>query len=214
MNNNQPVFDVVLASGSPRRRQLLQEAGVAFTVQVADVDETLEPQELAHPQEACCKLAFRKAYAVVQQLLGDSARTEPFLVIGSDTMVVCDGEIFGKPQNEADAHRMLSRLAGRSHEVMTSVSLLMVANPSAGEASMESHSFVDVSVVTFKTLTSRDIEEYLAVGESFDKAGAYAIQGEGARLVSQVQGSMDTVIGLPAQRLMREYGDVLLPVKA
>ena len=68
--------------------------------------------------------------------------------------------------------------------------------------------------MTFKTLTSRDIEEYLAVGESFDKAGAYAIQGEGARLVSQVQGSMDTVIGLPAQRLMREYGDVLLPVKA
>ncbi len=202
-------FDIILASGSPRRRQLLEEAGVVFTVRVTEVDETLEPDDLSQPREACRKLAERKAKAVVQDVLSDPNYTGSFIVLGSDTMVVCGGEIFGKPQDEADAHRMLTRLSGCSHEVMTAVSLWMVAAPMEGEMSLGFRSFVDTSTVTFKDLTSQDIADYLAVGESWDKAGAYAIQGEGARLVSGVQGSMDTVIGMPVERLMREYGDLL-----
>lgn len=206
-----PVFDVILASSSPRRKQLLEQAGVAFTVLSADVDESLEPDDLAQPDQACRKLAERKAQAVVQQVLSDPSYVGSFVVLGSDTMVVCDGEIFGKPADEADATRMLSRLAGRSHEVMTSVSLWMVMAPADQDLSLGFRSFVDTSIVTFKDLTSEDIAEYLAEGESFDKAGAYAIQGAGARLVERVHGSMDTVIGLPVERLMREYGDILLP---
>lgn len=203
-------FEVILASGSPRRRQLLQEAGVTFTVHVADVDETLEPEELAQPEEACRKLADRKAKAVVDQVLCCSEHPDRFVVLGSDTMVVCDGQIFGKPESNAHARGMLSQLAGRSHEVMTSVSLWDVSAPAEKDPQFEVHSFVDVSMVTFKALTSQDIDEYLAVGESSDKAGAYAIQGQGARLVAGVQGSMDTVIGLPVERLMREFGSLLL----
>ena len=107
-----PVFDVILASSSPRRKQLLEQAGVAFTVLSADVDESLEPDDLAQPDQACRKLAERKAQAVVQQVLSDPSYVGSFVVLGSDTMVVCDGEIFGKPADEADAMRMLSRLAG------------------------------------------------------------------------------------------------------
>ena len=107
-----PVFDVILASSSPRRKQLLEQAGVAFTVLSADVDESLEPDDLAQPDQACRKLAERKAQAVVQQVLSDPNYVGSFVVLGSDTMVVCDGEIFGKPADEADAMRMLSRLAG------------------------------------------------------------------------------------------------------
>lgn len=206
-----PVFDVILASGSPRRRELLEHAGVAFTVRAADVDETLEPDDLAQPEQACRKLAERKARAVVQDVLSDASYEGSFAVIGSDTMVVCDGQIFGKPADDQDAFRMLSQLAGRTHQVMTSVSLWLVSAPAGQDISLCFRSFVDISQVTFKSLTSEDIWEYLAVGESFDKAGAYAIQGVGARLVERVHGSMDTVIGLPVERLMREYGDILLP---
>ena len=198
--------EVVLASGSPRRRDLLRQAGVAFSVRVADVDESLQLRELAQPQEACRKLAERKAMAVVNEILAEGSHAGDFVVIGSDTMVVCDGEIFGKPVDNDHAFRMLSRLAGRSHEVMTSVCLCEV---SAASSSVDVRSFVDVTTVTFKALTSEDIKDYLAVGESFDKAGAYAIQGAGARLVARIQGSMDTVIGLPAERLMREFGGLL-----
>ena len=206
-----PVFDIYLASSSPRRRQLLEEAGVTFEVRTSDVDESLSPDQLADPSQACRILAERKAKAAVQDILSDPTYTGAFIVLGSDTMVVCNGEIFGKPKDEADAFRMLNTLAGRSHEVMTSVSLWMVMAPAGEELSLGFRSFVDTSIVTFKDLTSQDIYDYLAVGESFDKAGAYAIQGAGARLVQHVHGSMDTVIGLPVERLLREYGDLLLP---
>ena len=206
-----PVFDIYLASSSPRRRQLLEKAGVTFEVRASEVDESLSPDQLTDPSQACRTLAERKAKAAVQDILSDPTYTGAFIVLGSDTMVVCNGEIFGKPKDEADAFRMLNTLAGRSHEVMTSVSLWMVMAPAGEELSLGFRSFVDTSIVTFKDLTSQDIYDYLAVGESFDKAGAYAIQGAGARLVQHVHGSMDTVIGLPVERLLREYGDLLLP---
>ena len=202
-------FAVVLASASPRRRELLAKAGVRFVVHTADVDETLEPDLAADPPEAVKKLAERKAGAVVQQILSNPDYEGMMIVIGADTMVVESGEIFGKPVDEDDAYRMLARLSGVTHEVMTGVSVWMVLAERAGEVSLGFRTFVDTSQVTFHPLTEEDIRSYIACGESMDKAGAYAMQGEGARLVDHVHGSLDTVIGLPVERLLREFPDLV-----
>ena len=123
-----PALDIVLASASPRRKQLLEDAGVRFVVHASEVDETLEPDLLADPPEACKKLAERKAGAVVQEVLAEDY-TGMAAVIGADTMVVCEGEIFGKPVSLSDAKRMLRCLSGRTHEVLTAVSVWMVREP-------------------------------------------------------------------------------------
>lgn len=201
-------FTVVLASASPRRAELLARAGVDFIVHVAPVDETLEPEQLANPAEACTQLAERKAGAVVQQILSNPEFEGMMIVIGADTMVVESGEIFGKPVDLDDARRMLSRLSGVTHQVMTGVSVWLVQADRPGEVSLGHRSFADISQVTFKPLTMEDIDKYLAVGESMDKAGAYAVQGAGGALVSKVEGALDTVIGLPAERLLREFPDL------
>lgn len=201
---------VVLASGSPRRKQLLEEAGVTFAVRTPEtpVDETLEPDLLADPREAAKKLAERKAGAVVQEVLAENP-VGMFAIIGADTMVVEGGEIFGKPRSLSDGKRMLRRLSGVTHQVITAVSVWLVAAPDPEKISLGFRTFVDESAVTFRELTDEEIADYLRKGESFDKAGAYAIQGEGAALVKRVEGSMDTVIGLPAERLLREFPDLV-----
>ena len=212
-------FRVVLASASPRRRELLEQAGVTFTVHASEVDETLEPDLLADPPEACKKLAERKAGAVVQEILADPAFEGMLIVIGSDTMVVKDGDIFGKPKSASDATHMLRRLSGATHEVITAVSVWMVsaeavdpalaADDDSGNISLGFRTFCDTSRVTFHELTDERIREYLACGESFDKAGAYAVQGEGAKLVKHIDGYKSTVIGLPVERLVKEFPDLI-----
>ena len=134
--NAQPAsehVDVILASGSPRRKQLLEREGVEFTVRVSEVDESLEPDLEANPPEAVKKLAERKAGAVVQEVLGEGY-VGMAAIIGADTMVVCDGEIFGKPTSLSDAKRMLRRLQGNTHEVLTAVSVWLVSAPNAEDA--------------------------------------------------------------------------------
>lgn len=202
-------FDVVLASASPRRRQLLEEAGVRFSVRTPQtpVDESLEPDLQADPTEAAKKLAERKAGAIVQEVLAEDY-TGMLIVIGADTMVVKDGEIFGKPRSLSDGKRMLRRLSGSTHEVHTAVSVWMIAAPQAQDISLGFRTFVDTSLVTFRELTDDEISDYLRKGESFDKAGAYAVQGEGAKLVQRVDGALSTVIGLPVERLLREFPDL------
>ena len=199
--------DVILASGSPRRRELLEREGVEFTVRVSEVDETLEPDLLADPPEAAKKLAERKAGAVVQEVLSGDY-TGMAAVLGADTMVVCEGEIFGKPVSLSDAKRMLRRLAGTTHEVITAVSVWLVAAPEPDQVSLGFRTFVDSAAVTFHELSDDQIVEYLRKGESFDKAGAYAVLGAGADLVKHVQGDLDTVIGLPVKRLLEEFPDL------
>lgn len=203
-------FEVILASNSPRRRELLDEAGVKFTVRtpVTPVDESLEPDLAADPEEAAKKLAERKAGAVVQEVLAQNY-TGMLIVIGADTMVVLDGKIFGKPRSLSDAKHMLRSLSGRTHEVITAVSVWMIAAPAAEDISLGFRTFADTSRVTFRDLTDEEIADYLARGESFDKAGAYAIQGEGAKLVDHYDGSLDTIIGLPATRLIKEFPDLV-----
>lgn len=205
-----PAFEVILASNSPRRRELLDEAGVKFTVRtpVTPVDESLEPDLAADPEEAAKKLAERKAGAVIQEVLSENY-TGMLIVIGADTMVVLDGKIFGKPRSASDGKHMLRQLSGRTHEVITAVSVWMVAAPNAEDVSLGFRTFADISRVTFRDLTDEEITEYLRKGESFDKAGAYAIQGEGAALVDHYDGSLDTIIGLPATRLIKEFPDLV-----
>lgn len=202
-------FRVLLASKSPRRRELLAQAGVAFTVRtpVSPVDEALTPEELADPHEACKKLAERKAGAVVQELLAENP-VGMFIVIGADTMVVKDGVIFGKPRSLSDGKHMLRQLSGVTHEVVTAVSVWLISAADAEKVSLGFRTFADVSRVTFKELTDEQIADYLRKGESFDKAGAYAIQGAGAALVEGYEGALDTIIGLPATRLLREFPDL------
>ena len=205
-----PAFEVILASNSPRRRDLLTEAGVNFTVRtpVTPVDESLEPDLAANPEEAAKKLAERKAGAVIQEVLSENY-TGMLIVIGADTMVVLDGKIFGKPRSASDGKHMLRQLSGRTHEVITAVSVWMVAAPNAEDVSLGFRTFADISRVTFRDLTDEEITDYLRKGESFDKAGAYAIQGEGASLVDHYDGSLDTIIGLPAERLIKEFPDLV-----
>lgn len=199
---------VILASKSPRRRDLLKEAGVKFSVRtpLEPVDESLDSDELMMPTEAVKKLAERKAGALIQELIAESPEGL-FMVLGADTMVVKGYEIYGKPRNFDDAKRMLSELSGVSHDVITAVSVWMLA--SEGEnVSLAYRTFADKSVVTFKELSEDVIVDYLRKGESFDKAGAYAIQGEGRALVEKYEGALDTIIGLPVTRLLKEFPDI------
>ena len=204
-----PPLKVILASKSPRRRDLLKEAGIKFTVRtpIEPVDETLDADELMMPVEAVKKLAERKAGALIQELIAESPEGL-FMVLGADTMVVKGGDIFGKPRNLDDAKRMLGELSGVSHDVITAVSVWMLA--ADGEnVSLAYRTFADKSVVTFKELTEEGIIDYLRKGESFDKAGAYAIQGEGRALVESYDGSLDTIVGFPVKRLIQEFPDIV-----
>ena len=201
-------FDIVLASASPRRRELLEQAGVVFTVHATDVDETLDADQLAQPAEAVKTLAQRKAHAAVEELL-NSGYTGALIVLGSDTMVALDDEVFGKPADPDDARRMLTALSGRTHQVHTGVSVWMVHAP-AGESdiSLGFRTFVDTSNVTFRAIETEELEAYIATDEPYDKAGGYAVQGTAGTFVAHVDGALDTVIGLPVERLLREFPDL------
>ena len=205
----QPTLQVVLASGSPRRRELLRDAGVKFIVRPSEIQEKLTVDQLADPPATAQKLAEQKAGAVVQELLAEGCEGM-VMVIGADTIVVCEGEIFGKPRNLDDGKRMLRRLSGITHQVMTGVSVWLISAIDPQSVSVGYRNFVDESDVTFRELTEEEIADYLRKGESFDKAGAYAIQGEGAQLVAGVRGEMDTVIGLPVTRLLKEFPELRL----
>lgn len=199
-------IDIVLASGSPRRKELLEREGVEFTVRVSEVDESLEPDLLRQPEEAAKKLAERKARAVLEEMLNE-AYVGAAMVVGADTMVVVDGAIYGKPEDEADARRILGELSGRAHQVITGVSVWLAGAPANEEdISIAFRSFAETSHVVFKELDDELIERYIATGEPMDKAGAYGVQGKGGEmLVERVAGDFDNVVGLPVKRLIAEF---------
>ena len=175
---------VILASQSPRRRELLTLVGIPHTVRPADVNEMYGPGE--EPGEHAERLAREKA-AVVARAAPDA------LVIGSDTIVVVDGDVLGKPRDEAHAAEMLSRLSGRSHVVMTAVAVRW--------RGAERSAVVEVAV-TFHPLNADDIRAYIATREPMDKAGAYGIQGFGAALVERIDGDFFGVMGLPIRLVL------------
>jgi septum formation protein len=190
------VRPIVLASSSPRRRRLLRELGVKFSVRVPAVDERQLPGELPGPHVR--RLALAKARAVARELdPGCGAQW----VIGADTVVVLDGRILGKPRDAGDAREMLARLSGRTHEVLTGVALV----PAAGG---RGRTTVVRSRVEMKPFDEPAILRYIAGGEPLDKAGAYAVQGRGRHLVARVSGSLTNVVGLPLERLGQLMTDV------
>jgi len=181
-----------LASGSPRRRELLTQIGVPFTVTSAPIDETPLPAESAVAYVE--RLAKAKAEAGLAQLDG------PAVVLGADTAVVLDGRILGKPENREDALAMLADLADREHQVLTAVAL------SDGQCSL---SVCVTSNVRFRAITAEEATRYWASGEPADKAGGYAIQGLGAVFVTGLQGSYSAVVGLPLSEtaeLLAQFG--------
>jgi septum formation protein len=207
-------IEIVLASGSPRRKELLQRAGVSFTILPSEVDETLEPDVAAHPEEAVKKLAERKAGEVVQRFLGqEEAYVGAAAIIGADTTVVVDGKMYGKPADEQDAKRMLHDLSGRAHDVITGVSVWLISAPPSGDVSLGFRTLTETSTVYFKELDDATIEEYVATGEPMDKAGAYGIQGKGGQLVDHVDGDFDNVVGLPVTRLLNEFSEIFEAAK-
>ena len=196
---------VILASSSPRRKELLERVGVSFRIMSSEVDEYLESDDLRNPNEACKKLAERKAKAVVEELLCDESISGPHAVIGADTMVVNCGEIYGKPKTDEHALQMLLALQGKTHEVVTAVSVWLFNVGEDDEISLGFRTFADVSKVTFRTASEEELYDYVSCGESKDKAGAYAAQGRGSEFIERIDGSLDTVIGLPVSRLLKEF---------
>jgi septum formation protein len=178
---------LVLASSSPRRSELLRNAGIPFQVQAADVPET--PRRGEKPLELAMRLARAKADAVA--LL----RPEAF-VLGADTIVIVDNKILGKPADDADATRMLRLLSDRAHEVTTALCLIF---PHATERITTQ----ETTRVHFSLLTDADIADYVATGEPMDKAGAYAIQGIAGKWIDQIEGDYFNVVGLPVAKTYR-----------
>ena len=177
---------LILASASPRRAELLRDAGMPFIVISSAVDETPFPGE--PPQDHVLRLANAKAELVAARAIG------PAIVIAADTIVLLEGHILGKPRSSDDARHMLEKLSGRTHSVLTGVALIRL--PDA-----ESRTFVETTQVHFARLSSEEISRYLATGEPHDKAGAYAIQGRAGRYILRIEGCFFNVVGLPLARL-------------
>ncbi len=182
---------LVLASGSPRRRQLLQEAGIKIEVIPAHTPEIKQAGESARQEIE--RLATEKAQAVARKLGSHPAR----LVLGSDTGVVLDDEVLGKPRDSENAVELLQRLMNRTHTVITAVTLVH-------SNTFECNCFSVDTEVTFGEATLEEIKRYVATGEPMDKAGAYAIQGEGKHFITRICGSESNVIGLPMERTLTE----------
>jgi septum formation protein len=179
------ILMLVLASASPRRQELLRNAGITFEVQPAHIAEDPKPGEAAR---ACAeRLAREKALAVARQRPEDC-------VLGADTVVVVDRELLGKPSDAADAARMLRMISGREHLVITGVCLVI-----GGETTVSS----EATVVTVSEITEKEIADYVATGEPMDKAGAYAIQGIASRWIPRIAGDYSNVVGLPVALVWR-----------
>lgn len=181
--------EMILASESPRRRQLLEEAGFKFTVHPPKISENLENN--LNVDEQILTLAGRKARAVLEEI--KKTRTGPTLILAADTMVIHQSIPLGKPKDAEDAFQILRRLSGSVHLVKTGMAI--ITHPSQ----FEIH-HLEMTEVEFKTLTDQEIRDYIATGEPFDKAGAYGIQGGGGEFVARYSGLKSNVIGLPVER--------------
>jgi septum formation protein len=181
---------LVLASQSPRRSEILRQAGIPFMVRVASVDESPLPEET--PEDYVRRIAERKAMAV-------PARADD-TVLGADTTVVVEGVMLGKPADPADARRMLGLLAGRRHDVLTGICL------KRGDQTVRDHA---ITAVWFAPMTDCEIDDYVATGEPMDKAGGYAIQGRASRFVERIDGCYFNVVGLPVALVYRHYAKAM-----
>lgn len=197
------MIQIILASASPRRRELLEQIGLTFEVCPAKGEEIITKSA---PEEAVQELARAKAREVASMVRqygvrhGELVTPQDMIVIGADTVVAADGQILGKPGDEEDAFRMLSMLSGRSHAVYTGVALVFLDQSGrAGE-----HVFYERTIVSMRDMSEKEIRRYIATGEPMDKAGAYGIQGKCAIYIDKIDGDYNNVVGLPVAALYRE----------
>lgn len=183
-----PRTKLILASNSPRRAEILRNAGFAFEVRPAHIDETRRERESGRAY--ALRLAKEKAGAVAERM----KRSSGAVVIGADTIVLAQGTILGKPQDVREARRMLRLLSGKTHEVLTGVCVIAISH-------RKTLSHVESTRVHFVKLSNRQIDDYIATGEPFDKAGAYGIQGVGGRFIDRIDGCYFNVMGLPISRV-------------
>ena len=216
-------YDIFLGSGSPRRRELLSQANLRFTVRTADVDEATEERD---PEKVVLELSGRKADAVQRMLESELMRNgmsvngrsgnevpenevlenevpgskmNDGVIVTADTIVALEGEILGKPKDSEDACRMLRELSGRTHHVYTGVTVLLPME----DGRRQKLSFSECTGVTFYELTEDNIRDYVESGEPMDKAGSYGIQGLGARFVEKIEGDYNNVVGFPLARFLQ-----------
>ncbi len=182
-------MQLILASASPRRREILACLGVPFTIRVADADETCD---IADPGARVETIAARKCLATLELLRAEGTLTDDTLILAADTLVSVEGAFLGKPRDEADAKAMLDLLQGRAHLVSSGICLWYHGRTAT------SH---ELTEVLFAPMTEADIDTYIATGESFGKAGGYAIQGHAARYIAGIRGDYFNVVGLPVHRL-------------
>lgn len=173
---------LILASQSPRRRELMKMLKVPYWVRGAEVDESVDPA--LPPEEQVAMISRRKAAA--------AEREQEDVLIAADTIVVCQGRVLGKPRDKEQAKQMLSMLSGREHEVMTGVTVVR---------GRISETFTEITRIQFRALSEKEIDDYIATGEPMDKAGAYGIQGGAGRFVKKITGDYSNVVGLPMERL-------------
>ena len=188
---------IILASKSPRRREILENTKVRFSIKESQIDETIKLNE--SPKDTVKRLAYEKALDVAKN-------NEDALVIGADTVVVIDDKILGKPKDETEAYNMIKLLSGKTHYVITGFALI---NLSLNKKVVD----CEISQVTFKKLSKDCIEDYIQTGESLDKAGAYGIQGYGGLLVENIQGDYFNIVGLPISKIsdcLKDHFDINL----
>ena len=183
---------IILASASPRRKELLEQIGLDFEIMVSDKETDIDSDD---PKEACKKQAIQKAEDIVKKA---ESIYKNYIIISADTIVALDGEILGKPKDRSDAKRMLEAISGRTHRVYTAV---CVYNSIKGKY----ESFVEDTLVEVAKLSKEEIEDYLSKKEPYDKAGAYGIQGYFSRYIVGIEGDYYNVMGLPIGRLYREH---------
>lgn len=193
-------MEIILASASPRRKELLEQIGISFRIKVSDVEEKVTTDE---PCLLVQELSEQKARAVMEEVAGEA---EDVLVIGADTVVSCDGRILGKPGDTGKAAEMLSLLQGRAHQVYTGVTLL---HRPGTDGTVEQKTFCEATKVHFCPMSEQEIADYTATGDPLDKAGAYGIQGLCARYIDGIEGDYNNVVGLPVCRLYQEMKEWL-----
>ena len=190
-------MEIILASASPRRKEILQNTKLKFEIQKSDIEEVILENE--SPESMVVRLAYEKAYYVAQ-------KNKDKLVIGADTIVALDNEVLGKPKDKEEAYQMIKKLSNKTHKVITGISLINISH------GMVVNDYV-VSLVTFKDLSEDSIKDYINTNESLDKAGAYGIQGYGALLVKNIQGDYFNIVGLPISKLsdlLKDHFDINL----
>lgn len=202
MFGGKPRVRLILASKSPRRAEILHHAGITFEVQPAHVNEARRPRESAHTYVR--RLAAAKAHVAVERA---KHKKQHAMVIGADTIVLARGKMLGKPADVKEARRMLRLLSGKTHQVLTGLAIVSLPDGKARH-------HVEITHVKFARLSNADIDDYIATGEPFDKAGAYGIQGIGGRFVTAIEGCYFNVMGLPLSRvwtILRDLGYTASP---